>query len=102
MPTGELQSGKRQEGNFICYVRFYGKSKHWLWTAIAGLVLSLINFTDTTPTDEQVFSLILTQGGLVPFLLLIPIVIFSLYSLSREQHDKIREQLQSNYFGVPS
>ena len=92
----ELQSGKRQEGILFAMLGFMAKVNTGFGTAIAGLVLSLINFTDTTPTDEQVFSLILTQGGLVPFLLLIPIVIFSLYSLSREQHDKIREQLQSN------
>ena len=59
----------------------------------AGFVLSIIGFTSTNPTDDQIFFLISTQGGLVPIMLLIPIAIFYFYNLDREKHRLIQKEL---------
>jgi len=44
-------------------------------------------------SDDQIFFLISTQGGLVPIMLLIPIAIFYFYNLDREKHRLIQKEL---------
>ena len=89
----ELITEKRQEGVLFAALGFLQKVNTGFGTAIAGFVLSIIGFTSTNPTDSQVFFLISAQGGLVPLMLLIPIVIFYFYNLDREKHRLIQEEL---------
>ena len=89
----ELITNKRQEGVLFAALGFLQKVNTGFGTAIAGFVLSIIGFTSTNPSDEQVFFLISAQGGLVPIMLLIPIVIFYFYNLDREKHRLIQEEL---------
>ena len=78
----------------IAALGFLQKVNTGFGTAIAGFVLSIIGFTSTNPSDDQVFFLISAQGGLVPIMLLIPIVIFYFYNLDREKHRSIQEELR--------
>ena len=89
----ELITDKRQEGVLFAALGFLQKVNTGFGTAIAGFVLSIIGFTSTNPTDDQVFFLISAQGGLVPIMLLIPIAIFYFYNLDREKHRLILEEL---------
>tara|TARA_B100000927_G_scaffold277773_1_gene259718 strand:- start:1412 stop:2809 length:1398 start_codon:yes stop_codon:yes gene_type:complete len=90
----ELITNKRQEGVLFAALGFLQKVNTGFGTAIAGFVLSIIGFTTTNPTDDQIFFLISTQGGLVPIMLLIPIAIFYFYNLDREKHRLIQEELK--------
>ena len=89
----ELITDKRQEGVLFAALGFLQKVNTGFGTAIAGFVLSIIGFTSTNPSDDQVFFLISAQGGLVPIMLLIPIAIFYFYNLDREKHRLIQEKL---------
>ena len=91
----ELQSGKRQEGILFAAVGFMQKLNAGLGTFFAGQVLSLINFDRLNHTAEQAYTLAFVQGPVTTLLMIIPIIIFSMYSLTAQRHRDILEKLKS-------
>ena len=93
----ELQSGKRQEGILFAAVGFMQKLNAGLGTFFAGQVLSLINFDRLNHTAEQAYTLAFVQGPVTTLLMIIPIIIFSMYSLTAQKHRDILEKLKSSH-----
>ena len=93
----ELQSGKRQEGILFAAVGFMQKLNAGLGTFFAGQVLSLINFDRLNHTAEQAYTLAFVQGPVTTLLMIIPIIIFSMYSLTAQKHRDILKKLKSSH-----
>ena len=85
----ELQSGRRQEGILFAAVGFMQKLNAGLGTFFAGQVLNFINFDRLNHTAEQAYSLAFVQGPVTTILMIVPIMIFSGYSLSASRHQEI-------------
>ena len=89
----EFQSGKRQEGILFAAVGFMQKLNAGLGTFFAGQVLSFINFDRLNHTAEQAYTLAFVQGPVTTLLMVVPILIFSTYSLSKQKHKEILGKL---------
>jgi len=90
----ELYSGKRQEGILFAAVGFMQKLNAGLGTFFAGQVLNFINFDRTNHTAEQAYTLAFVQGPVTTLLMIVPLIIFSFYSLSAKRHQEIIELLK--------
>ena len=90
----ELYSGKRQEGILFAAVGFMQKLNAGLGTFFAGQVLNFINFDRTNHTAEQAYTLAFVQGPVTTLLMIVPLIIFSFYSLSSKRHQEITELLK--------
>ena len=91
----ELDSGKRQEGILFATVGFMQKLNTGLGSFFAGLVLNFINFDRSNHTAEQAYTLAFVQGPITTLLMLVPLIIFSFYSLSAIRHKEIIKSLNS-------
>ena len=91
----ELQSEKRQEGILFAAVGFMQKLNAGLGTFFAGQVLNFINFDRLNHTAEQAYSLAFVQGPVTTILMIVPIMIFSAYSLSASRHQEILQSLKT-------
>ena len=91
----ELYSGKRQEGILFATVGFMQKLNTGLGSFFAGQVLNFINFDRSNHTAEQAYTLAFVQGPITTLLMIIPLIIFSFYSLSSIRHKEIIESLKS-------
>ena len=91
----ELYSGKRQEGILFATVGFMQKLNTGLGSFFAGLVLNFINFDRSNHTAEQAYTLAFVQGPITTLLMLVPLIIFSFYSLSAIRHKEIIKSLNS-------
>ena len=91
----ELDSGKRQEGILFATVGFMQKLNTGLGSFFAGLVLNFINFDRSNHTAEQAYTLAFVQGPITTLLMLVPLFIFSFYSLSAIRHKEIIKSLNS-------
>ena len=91
----ELDSGKRQEGILFATVGFMQKLNTGLGSFFAGLVLNFINFDRSNHTAEQAYTLAFVQGPMTTLLMLVPLIIFSFYSLSAIRHKEIIKSLNS-------
>ena len=91
----ELDSGKRQEGILFATVGFMQKLNTGLGSFFAGQVLNFINFDRSNHTAEQAYTLAFVQGPMTTLLMLVPLIIFSFYSLSAKRHKEIIESLKS-------
>jgi len=91
----ELDSGKRQEGILFATVGFMQKLNTGLGSFFAGLVLNFINFDRSNHTAEQAYTLAFVQGPITTLLMLVPLIIFSFYSLSAIRHEEIIKSLNS-------
>ena len=89
----EFQSGKRQEGILFAAVGFMQKLNAGLGTFFAGQVLSFINFDRLNHTAEQAYTLAFVQGPVTTLLMVVPILIFSTYGLSKLKHKEILGKL---------
>ena len=89
----EFQSGKRQEGILFAAVGFMQKLNAGLGTFFAGQVLSFINFDRLNHTAEQAYTLAFVQGPVTTLLMVVPILIFSTYGLSKQKHKEILGKL---------
>ena len=85
----ELNSGRRQEGILYSSVSFIQKVNTAIGSITAGAVLSFIDYSTESPTNEQTYSLFFVQGVVGPILLIIPIFIFFFYSLDKKRHSEI-------------
>ena len=92
----ELNSGRRQEGILYSSVSFIQKVNTAIGSITAGAVLSFIDYSTESPTNEQTYSLFFVQGVVGPILLIIPIFIFFFYSLDKKRHSEIINKLQIN------
>ncbi|MFL2722010.1 MAG: MFS transporter [Gammaproteobacteria bacterium] len=92
----ELNSGRRQEGILYSSVSFIQKVNTAIGSITAGVVLSFIDYSRDSPTNEQTYSLFFVQGVVGPILLIIPIFIFFFYSLDKKRHSEIINKLQIN------
>ena len=91
----ELDSGKRQEGILFATVGFMQKLNTGLGSFFAGQVLNFINFDRSNHTAEQAYTLAFVQGPITTLLMIVPLIIFSFYSLSASRHNEIIESLKS-------
>ena len=91
----ELDSGKRQEGILFATVGFMQKLNTGLGSFFAGQVLNFINFDRSNHTAEQAYTLAFVQGPVTTLLMIVPLIIFSFYSLSALRHKEIIESLKS-------
>ena len=91
----ELYSGKRQEGILFATVGFMQKLNTGLGSFFAGQVLNFINFDRSNHTAEQAYTLAFVQGPVTTLLMIVPLIIFSFYSLSASRHNEIIESLKS-------
>ena len=91
----ELDSGKRQEGILFATVGFMQKLNTGLGSFFAGQVLNFINFDRLNHTAEQAYTLAFVQGPITTLLMIVPLIIFSFYSLSASRHKEIIESLKS-------
>jgi Na+/melibiose symporter-like transporter len=91
----ELNSGKRQEGILFATVGFMQKLNTGLGSFFAGQVLNFINFDRLNHTAEQAYTLAFVQGPITTLLMIVPLIIFSFYSLSAARHKEIIESLKS-------
>ena len=91
----ELDSGKRQEGILFATVGFMQKLNTGLGSFFAGQVLNFINFDRSNHTAEQAYTLAFVQGPMTTLLMIVPLIIFSFYSLSASRHKEIIESLKS-------
>ena len=91
----ELDSGKRQEGILFATVGFMQKLNTGLGSFFAGQVLNFINFDRSNHTAEQAYTLAFVQGPITTILMIVPLIIFSFYSLSASRHNEIIESLKS-------
>ena len=91
----ELDSGKRQEGILFATVGFMQKLNTGLGSFFAGQVLNFINFDRSNHTAEQAYTLAFVQGPMTTLLMIVPLIIFSFYSLSASRHNEIIESLKS-------
>jgi Na+/melibiose symporter-like transporter len=91
----ELDSGKRQEGILFATVGFMQKLNTGLGSFFAGQVLNFINFDKSNHTAEQAYTLAFVQGPITTLLMIVPLIIFSFYSLSASRHKEIIESLKS-------
>ena len=91
----ELESGKRQEGILFATVGFMQKLNTGLGSFFAGQVLNFINFDRSNHTAEQAYTLAFVQGPITTLLMIVPLIIFSFYSLSASRHKEIIESLKS-------
>ena len=91
----ELDSGKRQEGILFATVGFMQKLNTGLGSFFAGQVLNFINFDRSNHTAEQAYTLAFVQGPITTLLMLVPLIIFSFYSLSAIRHKEIIKSLNS-------
>ena len=89
----ELQSGRRQEGILFAAVGFMQKLNAGLGTFFAGQVLNFINFDRLNHTAEQAYTLAFVQGPVTTLLMILPIIIFSFYSLSAKKHRQILREI---------
>ncbi len=90
----ELDSGKRQEGILFATVGFMQKLNTGLGSFFAGQVLNFINFDRSNHTAEQAYTLAFVQGPVTTLLMIVPLIIFSFYSLSAKRHKEIIESLK--------
>ena len=91
----ELDSGKRQEGILFATVGFMQKLNTGLGSFFAGQVLNFINFDRSNHTAEQAYTLAFVEGPITTLLMIVPLIIFSFYSLSASRHNEIIESLKS-------
>jgi len=91
----ELNSGKRQEGILFATVGFMQKLNTGLGSFFAGQVLNFINFDRSNHTAEQAYTLAFVQGPITTLLMIVPLIIFSFYSLSAVRHEEIIKSLKS-------
>ena len=91
----ELDSGKRQEGILFATVGFMQKLNTGLGSFFAGQVLNFINFDRSNHTAEQAYTLAFVQGPVTTLLMIVPLIIFSFYSLSALRHKEIIKSLKS-------
>ena len=91
----ELDSGKRQEGILFATVGFMQKLNTGLGSFFAGQVLNFINFDRSNHTAEQAYTLAFVQGPITTLLMIVPLIIFSFYSLSAIRHKEIIKSLKS-------
>ena len=73
-----------------------GKLNTGLGILVAGLALEFIGLpqgSEILPNADQIFSLAMVQGPFVAILMIIPFGIFSFYSIDRQKHKKILNQL---------
>jgi Na+/melibiose symporter-like transporter len=92
----ELDSKLGQQGLMYASSSLIGKLNTGLGILVAGLALEFIGFpqgSEILPNADQIFSLAMVQGPFVAILMIIPFGIFSFYSIDRQKHKKILDQL---------
>ena len=95
----ELVTGRRQEGVFAAALAFSGKATAGAGAVIAGFLLqSVVHWplrVDPRHLDPHVVTRLgLVAGILVPLLFVIPLGLGARYSITREKHQRTREELE--------
>ncbi|HZC17733.1 MAG TPA: MFS transporter [Caulobacteraceae bacterium] len=98
----ELNTGRRQEGIFSAALAFSGKATAGVGAIIAGFLLTQAvrwpaHADPHTLSADSVMRLGLVAGVLVPLLLVVPFTMGVRYSLTRERHAQIREELDRRH-----
>lgn len=93
----ELRTGVRQEAMFYAGLSFSGKAISGLGIVLGGFIIALIEFpTGLLPSEvpsDKILMLGVCVGVMVPLLHLIPIAMIPRYKITREEHARIRVEL---------
>jgi GPH family glycoside/pentoside/hexuronide:cation symporter len=94
----ELNTGRRQEGIFAAALAFSGKATAGVGAIIAGFMLQQIVHWPTHANPHHIDPGAITRlglmaGVLVPLLLVVPFTLGTRYSITRQTHARIREEL---------
>jgi len=93
----ELRTHYRQEAMFSAALSFSGKAVSSVGIVLGGLILSLIDLAPgSKPADvppETILRLGLVVGICLPALYVIPISLITRYEITREEHARIRREL---------
>ncbi len=102
----ELETGRRQEGVFFGALSLSFKSSLAIGSGLAGLALSALDFPLQAAVEDvdpwMVTQLALIYGPVVLVLVVISLVVFSRYDLTRERHAEIRAALDLRQQRGPS
>jgi Na+/melibiose symporter-like transporter len=94
----EYRTGHRQEGMFFSAISFSGKAVSGLGIVIAGLIIDLLAFPrGAIPGDvpaDMIVDLGIAAGIGLPLLYLIPFGLFTMYRLTRTEHERIHAELE--------
>ncbi len=98
----ELNTGRRQEGVFAAALAFSGKATGGVGAIVAGFLLQQIvhwpERANPHSIDPHVVTRLgLTAGVFVPLLLVAPFMLASRYSITRQSHMRIREELDRRH-----
>jgi Na+/melibiose symporter and related transporters len=93
-----LESNIRQDATISSLTSFCAKCMTGFGQFFSGFILWLIAFprAGNEPTLAQEEFLAFFQGPMIFILFLIPIFIFSYYSITRKQHREIKEGLENS------
>jgi GPH family glycoside/pentoside/hexuronide:cation symporter len=95
----EYRTGQRQEGMFFSAVSFSGKAVSGLGIVIAGFIIDFLSFPRGAKPEDvspgMIVDLGIAAGIGLPLLYLIPFGLFSLYKLTRVEHERIHQELES-------
>ena len=84
---------------FFAGLSFSGKAVSGLGIVIGGFILALIEFpTGVLPSEvpsDKILLLGVSMGVMVPLLHLIPISMIPRYKITREEHARIRRELDA-------
>tara|TARA_R110002073_G_scaffold7456_10_gene42421 strand:+ start:1926 stop:3410 length:1485 start_codon:yes stop_codon:yes gene_type:complete len=97
----ELRTGLRQEAMFFAGFSFSGKAISGLGIVLGGFIIAMIEFpTGVMPGDvpaQQIMWLGICVGVLVPLFHLIPIAMITRYTITREEHSRIKAALEKRH-----
>ena len=91
----ELRSGQRREGAFFGLWTLTIKLVAALAIALVGVALNLIGYVaNQTQSDFALWGLKMLYGPVPAFFLLLALLVFRRFPLTRESHAEIQRQLQ--------
>ncbi|MDH4261483.1 MAG: MFS transporter [Spirochaetia bacterium] len=90
----ELMSSKKSQGIYFAIFTFVNKSAMAIGAMAIGLMLSFGDFKPNLPqTDQSLFFIRITYALFPPVSFIIAAVLLTFYSLSREEHTRIRNEI---------
>jgi len=92
----EHRTGERKEGAYFAAWSFVAKLANGIMIAIVGVVLDLVGYVPKAEQSETVrFALVFLMGGMPLIGYAIGSLLFSRFSLSEDEHARIRRELDA-------
>ena len=92
----EHRTGERKEGAYFAAWSFVGKLANGIMIAVVGIVLDLVGYVpQADQTDRVRFAMVFLIGGMPLIGYAIGSLLFTRFSLSEAEHDRIRRELDA-------